>query len=430
MKIKFKKNFEGIVNINDKSDFFITLIIMLWITFLYVFMSDRTFIITLYFFSLIWYIFFISNVIKLKWLSGLGLYLIYLILYVQCGALMNGFYSYYTNIRSIAITTIMIYNFVAPIATLPLSKICHYNKVELRKLDIQENWLFIVFSIGVASMLIFYIWNGFIPLLSVDAENVRVSAIAGKGFLIVIANNCFLTSMALSQNRKKSYLYLILGGFLIMGTGFRSQLLVLIIVFFLTNYVGRGKKFIFKGFIIVLIILLLYAILGLMRSNIDYDIKKIYLPIIWRFFVNFDNYDIILKRYPVSMLKYGSSFINDILVVLPGSQQTFMMQLKEILNYNFDGGSLTPSVFGEGYYNWGIAGTILWPIFNIYFLSFLDSYNKKKFPGGVYYAVSFGLTSLATSSFIVPLTNSYLPSLVFITLLIRINKKYKIKFRR
>ena len=427
MKIKIKKKLENNnIMINDRHDFFIFLVLIFISIIIYFNLSNHTSIEKLYLLSLVWYISFNFIVLKVKWFSGLGLYLIYLLAYVQFAVLMGGYYSYYTELNSKTIYTIMIYNFISPLFLIPLKKICHFNKIDLKKLNVQESWLRVVFFIGIISMITFYAWNGYIPLLAQDAENARVTSVLGKGFLIIIANNCFLTSMSLSNNKKLIYSSLLIGGMLLVGTGYRSQLLVLIIVFFLVNIVGRGKKFIALGIITITLILTLYAVIGLYRSSTSFKLSTLYMPILWRFFVNLDNYNILINTYPLSLLQYGKTFLNDLLVVLPGHSQTFILELKNIINYNFPGGSMTPSVFGEGYYNWGILGTILWPIFNLYFVSIIDNFNKKHVPNGLYFVVSFSLTNLATSSFIPPLINNYLPSILLLYIVVALNKKYKL----
>ena len=194
---------------------------------------------------------------------------------------------------------------------------------------------------------------------------------------------------------------------------------------FLVLWVGEGKTYIVQAAILVALLCFVYAVIGVVRMGAYYGFGELVKSVLWRFYISIYNLGHIVERFPTDNFQYGRTLINDLLVVLPGSQTTYMMQLKDIINMQFDGGSLTPSIFGEGYYNWGWPGAIIWPNFIICMVAFLDYFNKSFFKGGLYYVVAYALVGLSVSGLIPSMTNVYIPAFLVYVVMSFVNKYWR-----
>ncbi len=424
LTISVKKKMNDII-INKQSDVVVTFILLMITVACYCFFSASSLMTNVYLLSLIWYIVGMFYIMKVRVFSGVGLFVIYMFCFVQSGVLMQELY--YSFVDEVVIS-IALYNLFAPLLLGILSRMKKITGVELEKAYVSDNWVLMLFLVGLASMLLFYISVGGVPLFAEDAENFRVHAIAGRGFLVIIATACFKISIMLMSSNKRRMICLVFAVMLLLGTGYRSQALELVLICFITYWIGAGKKYLIHAAIIIGLLCLAYSLMGVLRSGIDWHWETIYKPMIWRFYVNTNNFNTVYRNYPISELQHGMTFVNDIFVILPGAQTTFMTQLKEIMGIYFDGGSLTPSVFGEGYYNWGAVGAVIWPLFVLMFVIWLDDYNKKHIDGRAYFAISFALVGFSTSSFVPVMVNSYLPLLFVYYALVYISKKIRLKF--
>lgn len=59
--------------------------------------------------------------------------------------------------------------------------------------------------------------------------------------------------------------------------------------------------------------------------------------------------------------RYGGSYLDPFWTMLPGTQFTLDMQLKQALDLRFAGGGFVPSMLGEAFVNFGYAGFVLVP---------------------------------------------------------------------
>lgn len=411
------------IRINWKSDTVVAALLICAVLFCYFEFSVKSILIDLYILSLFWYIFLLFYVVKIRVFSGIGLYVIYLFCFVQSGILMQDVYfSFHNNV----VYAILLYNFISPFLVMLFPYLNLLKRKELKQCFISEQWTMLLFLTGVVSIFIFFVWVGTIPLFADDAENFRVQALAGKGFLVIIAATCFKISILVTSDRFLRLVRTIFGVALLLGTGYRSQALEIVLVVFLTYWIGVGKKYIINGGLIVILLGGAYSLVGVVRSGMSWSWSGLYKPALWRLYVNTNNFNTIYELFPRSQFQYGRSFLNDLSVVLPGAQTTFMTQLKDIMGVYFDGGSLTPSVFGEGYYNWGMLGAILWPMVVLFVVMLIDIFNKKFVDSRGYYVISFALVGFSTTSFVPVLVNAYIPLILVYFTLAFFSKKYRL----
>lgn len=424
LKLRLKDKEKHIINASE--DGVITVALLMMEVLLLIFFSDKSWLSYFYFFSIVYFIVMVFYVIKIKIFTGIGLQCTYMIFFVQSGVLMQ---KLYYGLNEDAVFILMAYNILAPFVLMlshPISKKKH-NK-ELRRIDFKQSYVFIMFCVAVLSMLVFYFSAGFIPLFASDGENARVAAMAGRGKYVVVAANLFSFSILLTEGRMRRFYRLIIACVLLIGTGYRSSMLELLLLYFIVYGIGDKKKYFVKTGVTVIGLCFCYAIFGVIRSGIEWNVYSLYKPVLWRFFVNTSNLSAIIEHFPVNQLTYGSSIIQDISVILPGAQETFMTSLKTIMNYQFAGGSLTPTIFGEGYYSWYFIGAILWPLIVLAFVCKVDRYCQKRVDGRVYYIFAYSLLGFTTSSVVPVLLNTFLPTL-FIYIIFKIIGKKQIVAR-
>lgn len=92
--------------------------------------------------------------------------------------------------------------------------------------------------------------------------------------------------------------------------------------------------------------------------------------------IGYKNFSDVLQLFPsVIPYEYGQTYLGPVLTVLPGTQYTLDMQIKEALGQSYLGGGTIPSALGEAYANFGLIGCFIIPFFtflllNAVFISF------------------------------------------------------------
>lgn len=425
--MNLKRKNMNMININDRSDVILTAIFIIISVICYYYYSRRSIEDMVFLASLIWYFVVNLYITKIKIFSGLGLFIVYLFCYVQIGYLMQDYYSYYESLSKVSQNIIMMYNFIMPVIIYLGFNKKKIKVTELKQVQYQRSWIFLLFLAGVAAISLFFLSVGSIPLFASDGENFRVEAVQGRGFLVIIAATCFQVSTVLAYKKTDRIMFVMVGVPLLLGTGFRSSALSLILLSFLVYQVGYGRRFLLKSVFIVIFLLFLYALIGVIRSSTNWQFNTLYMPIMWRFYVNSSNFNMIVERYPINELQLGLSFFKDFSVILPGAQKSFMLQLKDIMNVYFAGGSITPTVFGEGYYNWGLIGAILWPILVTWFIANQDYKFKKRYPAGIYYILAFSIAGFSTTSLASVCINTIIPVMLVYYVLTYLNRHYKLR---
>lgn len=379
--------------------------------------------------SLLVYFICIFKIGKTPVFSMMGLYSLYMYIFVQIGVYFQEYFNIYLNYKVIII--MMLYNFIFPILLIIWKKIMYLDKSKkfkvLRKNAIANKVLFII---GICIFGIFFFKAGGFIIFMDDAENARINAVAGSGFLVVLGTQ-FLNIATLTEKKEKVRItYLIISIIFMFGTGFRSQALYLIAIYYIIYHINTNKASVFKMIIIATIISFLYSYIGVIRSGLqDWTFLGLYKPVIWRMFVNTSNFSDILNLYPENLFTVGGSYINDLLTVLPGPQETYILKLKDILNIQFNGGSLTPSIFGEGYYNFGLLGAVIIPILIGIIILTIDYVSRNYLSIEIYLIASFLMVGISTTGLMPVLLYSMLPLTIVYIIYLCIVKILKNRYK-
>lgn len=296
------------------------------------------------------------------------------------------------SIETNTIDTILIFLlllvFFGLIVNLYLKKYKFNKKFDFRQIELSplksEQVLsgFILFFIGGFFWLIFIIKNGGeIPFLADDVENFRIEARKGVGGITILSSILLTYSGTIlaMNNRLNPTLKLIiifLTFFLILSFGNRGPAIMYLLILFI-GYVLYKKikiKMIYPimGFSVLYFLVVL---LGAYRMNAKADLwTKFGLTIGWRPFVNIKNVDLLLNKYDNFL--YGYGYWIDLYVLMPGYSPNLGTWLKEYMGLSFDGGSITATIIGEAYVNFGYYGVYLYPLLVTTILLFFALYQK------------------------------------------------------
>jgi oligosaccharide repeat unit polymerase len=273
----------------------------------------------------------------------------------------------------------------------------------------------IIFVLGVLAFIYFtFKTDGFI-VFAEDIENERISRKAGAGLsnLIFVAFLLYgYAAILLNQTRMPlvKVILFFFTAFALVSYGSRAPLLKLMVaVFLILNILSAKKITLGKLFRIGAVLLVILAVLEAYRSNLGSPdasfIKLSMLRLGWRPFVNIQNLQRIYDFFPAqSGFMYGGSYLIDFKLFLPGSHPNFGTYLKDLMNWEFEGGSITTTFIGLGYINFGKAAFFIYPflygfVFNSVYQLFISERKVKNinllfllfFSIGVSGSVSTGL---------------------------------------
>lgn len=155
--------------------------------------------------------------------------------------------------------------------------------------------------------------------------------------------------------------------------------------------------------------------LGLIRQGLDTSLENIYKQILWRPFTNIQNLEWVVSFFPQHHdFLYGQSILIDLSVILPGYQPNFGTYLKELMGKDFTGGSITVSLLGQVYSDFGPLFSVLTLfltgyIFQKIFLNLATSSNRVP----LLIVASITIKSMASSGLISPILYTLLPCILF-----------------
>lgn len=321
------------------------------------------------------------------------------------------------------------YPFFCTIAFVFFQLILSNKKLKLNKTDklLNKNFKYLInFSFGVLGFYYLFYQAGSIPLLSENAETLRVEFSRGKGTKILLFTALiYYGSINYVINKGlnfKSIIIIVLGSSTILFLGFRSPAFYYLISCFL-GYNSNNKKYLSKGafnYKILIILGLLFpvaSLIGLYRSGFTLSSSlELFINMKHLFLVNSNNFNLIVEGYRQIDFQYGASFINDFLVGIPGSDNEFSgVKLKKYLGVDFIGQTMTVTLPGEGYINLGGLGVILHSIFLGFIISFLNElFRIKNNTSNRFYLVILNIVSFRI------VTGGIMPILIFVAVPIMI----------
>ncbi|PCI07345.1 MAG: hypothetical protein COB77_04860 [Gammaproteobacteria bacterium] len=242
---------------------------------------------------------------------------------------------------------------------------------------------FIIQTIAIVLILVFYMYKG-VLILADDANNYRVDARKGLGFVILMfrwVSELFVVmlSLFLFTSKRKSLLlailfvsYYIITFFLLLGLGSRSFVLELVLIVIGIFYWSRCRGFDFKLLFTGILFFSVLGLLGVFRQGFDVNAALVFEKAVWRPFVNIQNYQWIVNDFIGNDKLNGESLLIELNTLLPGYQPNFGTWYKEVYGYDFSGGSITVTYLGEAFANFGYAGVFIFPLAIGFFVAIIS----------------------------------------------------------
>jgi oligosaccharide repeat unit polymerase len=220
---------------------------------------------------------------------------------------------------------------------------------------------------GLALLFAYFLWAGGVPALAPGAENARVEALRGRGYLAIpgialtmLGATALLAEAAAGQRRRALAVALV--GFaaaVILGVGSRGPALTLVLgalwVSVFSRRLPRLRYLAATG----AVVLLLMGLLGQARIGGPVGGDAILRRMAWTTYVNTTNMDVLTGLVPGKIpFLVGGGYLIDLSVLLPGAQPNLGTVLKQAAGLDFAGGGITIGLFGESYLNFGILGVV------------------------------------------------------------------------
>lgn len=227
--------------------------------------------------------------------------------------------------------------------------------------------------LSLASLAVFFLRAGQIPIFAENKEAARVEALSvgGNGYLLYLAT-LGMTAVLLYSSveywdavRKRVrpsslvFIFAAIVGIALAGTGSRRYF------FWTCLYVLIARHYIYKS--ISVRFLVVFGVLGFvgvnlfeMYRNVGSDTTVDFLTTsYYRLIVYFYNLEAAFSAFQNSELMWGSTLFMDVLTVLPGKQIDYQSWIKEVTGLEFEGFGVPPTVMGDMYINFGIPGVVL-----------------------------------------------------------------------
>lgn len=239
------------------------------------------------------------------------------------------------------------------------------------------SWAWVFFLIGAAIILFFYYTAGVIPFLSDNAESVRLTAKAGRGYLL-IGGFAFLsvsTVNLVAVNAKKdifSFTFsagwaLIIAAILLLGVGYRMPAVRLMLNGFIIYSFRRKSKLsrsALLGLIMILVLFLSFAGFYRLSGQVVQSSSQVTFALnraVYSLFVRYlQVFNMTMPLFPHrEPFMFGESYWMSIKTILPGSQLHFGFWLRDRIGLALSTGPVDPTILGEFYVNFGWAGIVL-----------------------------------------------------------------------
>lgn len=206
-----------------------------------------------------------------------------------------------------------------------------------------------------------------------DIQNGRILAMAGNGALLQLSQlptvlipmlyTIYIDSRQIYNKRVSSlfeiFFMSVVSFVIIMMQGYRSYamtFLLCLIMIYVHKKKVKSSKIIFIGICGIALL----EIFGLIRSYMSSSTLPTNLSFMYSLrnslIVNASNLGHVINTFPSKVdYQYGSTYLMNFSLLLPGAGTDFTMWLKEQVGISFAGGGRTSTILGEAYLNFGVA---------------------------------------------------------------------------
>jgi oligosaccharide repeat unit polymerase len=257
--------------------------------------------------------------------------------------------------------------------------------IDLRRL---VSFARIVLVVSLLAAAIFFAWKG-VPALGANVEEGRVDAASvGSGYFRLLAYMSIPAALILVATRQRLGLpATAISTIVILGLANRSPLLYLFVpLLFILYSQKRVRLTSFRILAAVAVLAVVVVSIGTFRvfsqqdfasyQEYEQDIAaKNYIGV---GFTSFTHYADVVSQNAVLTkslvdsgaipLQFGASYLTLVISALPGQQLSLDRQIKKASGKDYVGGGTPPTLMGEGYVNFGLAGTLASGFFMVWLL--------------------------------------------------------------
>ncbi|BAO45537.1 O-antigen polymerase [Thiolapillus brandeum] len=307
----------------------------------------------------------------------LGFYLIFLVL----GPVFLSFFPQNlpveVELRTLGI--ILLYGACFLVSAVSVPMLFGQRPVKTARVDLSglDGWLtvgLLLWVIGMLSMVVFYAKAGGIPALASNVEMARVTMKQGLGRYILLGGGFFTLGLiylhlVLIGKHPRFLVHVLVWGLtgvavvMLMGVGFRGPAAFMLVTMLLARVIfsdgyQKRNRLQLRWVVLGVGLFVLLALVGYYRKTGQFTLDL--RIIIWPAVVHVGNLQTILTEFDNTSFFLGSSFIDDLMVGVPGVPGEFLGDyLKKLFDLEFPGGGITVTAPGEAYVNFGIPGVVL-----------------------------------------------------------------------
>lgn len=230
----------------------------------------------------------------------------------------------------------------------------------------------LIFILSLSAGTFYFLRAGQIPLFSDNKEAARVAAMSfsGNGYLLYLFTlgvlaPAFILMHQLAQKGLRaliSPLFLAITltlAALLLFTGSRRYSIWLFIYALGTFHYTHARIPIRSMILVSLLGLLFINIFEMFRNPESETTESIATAFAYRFLIYGANLEKIFSIFSEHQAMLGSTFLMDVMTILPGRQVDYQMWLKDLAGLDFEGFGLPPTIMGDLYINFGYPGVIL-----------------------------------------------------------------------
>lgn len=209
--------------------------------------------------------------------------------------------------------------------------------------------------------------SGYIEMfVAGDLDSARVNSYAGNGAILYLNSMLVIILPMLFEEYKKGSIslgffavLLIAGLGLLLLRGSRTGFLLVCLIMLLIAFREKGASL--RSYVLAAMLVAFCAVGLLFLRNILSGVSTDFLSLILsQLTVSSKNLTYVLAAFPSSIdYQGGYTYLINLKMLLPGPDLDFTLWLKEVLGMNYAGGGLTPTIIGEFYLNFGVAGVAI-----------------------------------------------------------------------
>ena len=224
----------------------------------------------------------------------------------------------------------------------------------------------------------YFLKAGGLVLFLENSETLRIKLSAGKGEFILLSTAVLYVDIFYRRSmRIPIYTLFVLFYFiLIIGIGWRSPGMYFLIWAFLARASKKSFNINIRHVLLGVILLFASSYVGLYRAGIP--VKRIG-DLLWNirhlFTVNIRNLEKVVEYTDGTYYRLGWTYLNDFSVSLPGLGTKFTgVYMKAWTNSHFEGETMTLTLPGELYLNFGLLGLVFLLLLFPMFIRLTESY--------------------------------------------------------